>query len=127
MHPNEAFPVHVDQAKIQVAFLLWLHGSAGLVFGDIHFNGEQKGKTSELLFIPEERFPPICCGWQRTLKRKLNPASPAFKKKKRKVRPTYSHYHLCCLSSLMAAALIQGLNHTLLNSHGRPGNTDATV
>lgn len=47
------------------------------------FNDEQKGKAQSC-FYSEERFPPICCGWRGTLKRKLHPASPAVRKNERK-------------------------------------------
>lgn len=86
-------------------------GSAGVVFFFFFcqdFNDEQKGKAQSC-FYSEERFPPICCGWRGTLKRKLHPASPAVRKKERKeamkrekkkksVRLIDSHYHVCCVS-----------------------------
>lgn len=92
-------------------------------------NGEQKGKA-QYCFYSKERFPPICCGWQGTLKRKLHPASPAVEKKRerkearKKNNCQANRQSLPCLLRLVAAVPSQGLNHTLLNSHESPENTE---
>lgn len=89
------------------------------------FNGEQKGKAQSC-FYSKERFPPICCGWQRPLKRRLRPASPsvAEREKKQEQNCQANRQSVPCTLCLIAAAPSQGLNHTLLNSRGRPGNTE---
>lgn len=57
-------------------------GSVEIVFC-WDFNGKQKVKAQSC-FYSEERFPPICCGWQKPLKRKLHPASPSVKEREKR-------------------------------------------